>query len=152
MDDLMLTPGMLKREFGPKVSNLVKVYEDHALSTSGDVQHDEEEEDEFEPITLAEFLTMTNISFLDGLGPSMRRRTFVPPEGLSGFSRKAGFGDYAKAGAVSIPMLELYQFVSIPVPCFLFLYHYSLPSYPFLEYDNQSLYSHILHPPLPRFH
>ena len=112
----MLTPGMLKREFGPKVSNLVKVYEDHALSMSGDVHHDEEEEDEFEPITLAEFLNMTNISFLDGLGPSMRRRTFVPPEGLSEFSRKAGFGDYAKAGAVSIPMLELYQFVLIPIP------------------------------------
>jgi hypothetical protein len=112
----MLTPGMLRREFGPKVANLVKVYEDHRAPMSMDLHDEEEEEEDFEPITLAEFLAMTNISFLDGLGPSMRRRTFVPPEGLGEFSRKAGFGDYAKAGAVSIPMLELYQFVPIPIP------------------------------------
>src|SRR5579862_2990875 len=73
-DDLMLTPGMMKREFGPKVANLVKIWEDSANPSV-------EDEDEFPPITLAEFLAMTNISFLDGLGPSStRRRTVVPPE------------------------------------------------------------------------
>src|SRR5579859_5510815 len=107
-DDLMLTPGMMKGEFGHKVAGLVKVWEDHTAPIDGD-----EEEEEFEPITLAEFLIMTNISFLDGLGPSTRRRTFVPPEGLVELQRKAEFRDYAKAGAVSIPMLELYQFVSL---------------------------------------
>jgi hypothetical protein len=100
LDELMLTPGMLKREFGPKVANLVRVWEDCLP----------EEEEDFEPITLAEFLAMTNISFLDGLGPSLRRRTVVPPEGMLAL-REAGIGDYVKAGAVSIPMLELYQFV-----------------------------------------
>ena len=101
-DEIMLTPGMMKREFGPKVANLVKVWED--TGTSAD------EEEDFSPITLAEFLSMTNISFLDGLGPTTRRRTYMPPEGLASL-QKPGLGDYAKAGAVSIPMLELYQFV-----------------------------------------
>jgi kinetochore protein Spc7/SPC105 len=101
-DDIMLTPGMMKREFGPKVASLVKVWEDAG--------GEEEEEEEFERITLAEFLSMTKISFLDGLGPSTRRRTFAPPEGLS-LLQKPELRDYAKAGAVSIPMLELYQFV-----------------------------------------
>lgn len=101
-DDLMLTPGMMKREFGSKVANLVKVWEDKK-----DIM---DEEDDFPMITLAEFLTMTNISFLDGLGTTARRRTFAPPEGLSSL-QKPTLGDYAKAGAVSIPMLELYQFV-----------------------------------------
>jgi hypothetical protein len=117
-DDLMLTPGMMKREFGSKVANLVKVWEDHTAPLDGDDDHnngdDGVEEEDFEPITLAEFLGMTNISFLDGLGPTTRRRTFVPPEGLSSL-QKAQFKDYAKAGAVSIPMLELYQFV-LPLP------------------------------------
>ena len=113
-DDLMLTPGMMKREFGSKVANLVKVWEDHTAP----LDQDGEEEEDFEPITLAEFLTMTNISFLDGLGPTTRRRTFVPPEGLSSL-QKAEFKDYAKAGAVSIPMLELYQFV-LPNPLLCF--------------------------------
>ena len=100
-DEIMLTPGMMKREFGPKVANLVKIWEDNANP----------EEEDFPPITLAEFLAMTNISFLDGLGPSStRRRTVVPPEGLSTL-KKPEFADYVKAGAVSIPMLELYQFV-----------------------------------------
>jgi hypothetical protein len=99
LEELMLTPGMMKREFGPKVANLVRVWEDGPP-----------EDDDFEPITLAEFLAMTNISFLDGLGPSLRRRTVVPPEGMLSL-REAGMGDYVKAGAVSIPMLELYQFV-----------------------------------------
>lgn len=104
LEELMLTPGMMKREFGPKVANLVRVWEDGTA-----------EEDDFEPITLAEFLAMTNISFLDGLGPSLRRRTVVPPEGMLSL-REAGMGDYVKAGAVSIPMLELYQFVPISRP------------------------------------
>jgi kinetochore protein Spc7/SPC105 len=114
-DDLMLTPGMMKREFGSKVANLVKVWEDHTAPLDGDDCNngDDGEEEDFEPITLAEFLGMTNISFLDGLGPTTRRRTFVPPEGLSSL-QKAEFKDYAKAGAVSIPMLELYQFVIPP--------------------------------------
>jgi hypothetical protein len=105
-DDLMLTPGMMKREFGPKVANLVKVWEDKE-------NNDMDEEEDFPPITLAEFLSMTNISFLDGLGTSTRRRTFAPPEGLASL-QKPQFADYAKAGAVSIPMLELYQFVPFP--------------------------------------
>ena len=37
-DEIMLTPGMMKREFGPKVASLVKVWED---------QQNMEEEDEF---------------------------------------------------------------------------------------------------------
>jgi hypothetical protein len=106
-DDLMLTPGMMKREFGPKVANLVKVWEDKENNEEMD------DEEDFPPITLAEFLSMTNISFLDGLGTSTRRRTFAPPEGLSSL-QKPQFADYAKAGAVSIPMLELYQFVRSP--------------------------------------
>lgn len=101
-DEIMLTPGMMKREFGPKVANLVKVWEDSSQNV--------EEEDNFPAITLAEFLSMTNISFLDGLGPSNRRRTYIPPEGLSTL-HKPSLRDYAKAGAVSVPMLELYQFV-----------------------------------------
>jgi hypothetical protein len=101
-DEIMLTPGMMKKEFRPKVANLVKVWEDSAQNA--------EEEEEFPAITLAEFLSMTNISFLDGLGPSNRRRTYIPPEGLSTL-QKPSLQDYAKAGAVSIPMLELYQFV-----------------------------------------
>jgi len=105
VDELMLTPGMMKREFGPKVANLVKIWEDNGNPSADDG------EDDFPPITLAEFLSMTNISFLDGLGPSStRRRTVVPPEGLATL-KKPEFADYAKAGAVSIPMLELYQFV-----------------------------------------
>jgi len=110
MDDIMLTPGMMKREFGPKVASLVKVWEQPASKMEGE----EEEEEDFEPITLAEFLSMTNISFLDGLGPSTsRRRTYAPPEGLNAL-QKPTLRDYAKAGAVSIPMLELYQFVTPP--------------------------------------
>ena len=108
-DEIMLTPGMMKREFGPKVASLVKVWEDQQNIEDGD------EEDDFSPITLAEFLSMTNISFLDGLGPTTRRRTFAPPEGLSSL-QKPELQNYAKAGAVSIPMLELYQFVPPPRP------------------------------------
>jgi hypothetical protein len=108
MDDIMLTPGMMKREFGPKVASLVKVWEQPCAENG--------EEEDFEPITLAEFLSMTNISFLDGLGPSTtRRRTYVPPQGLNAL-QKPMLRDYAKAGAVSIPMLELYQFVSPSPP------------------------------------
>jgi len=117
LDEIMLTPGMLKREFGPKVANLVKVWEDRK-------PEDEDAEEDFEPITLAEFLAMTNISFLDGLGPSLRRRTVAPPEGLLSLSQP-GIGDYAKAGAVSIPMLELYQFVLTISPC----HSLSLPTF-----------------------
>lgn len=104
-DEIMLTPGMIKREFGPKVASLVKVWEDNANPKVN------EEEEDFPPITLAEFLALTNISFLDGLGPTTRRRTYVAPEGLTAL-QSPEFRDYAKAGAVSIPMLELYQFVS----------------------------------------
>ena len=105
--DLMLTPHTMKREFGPKVASLVKVWED--TSAAGE----DDDEEEFPSITLAEFLAMTNISFLDGLGPTARRRTVLPPLGL-GELQKPTMADYAKAGAVSIPMLELYQFVKPP--------------------------------------
>lgn len=104
-EELMLTPGMMKREFGTKVQSLVKVWEDR-----GD---DGDEDDGFVGITLPEFLAMTNISFLDGLGTTARRRTVAPPQGLLGL-KQPDIGDYAKAGAVSIPMLELYQFVPTP--------------------------------------
>jgi Spc7 kinetochore protein len=100
----MLTPGMMKREFGTKVSSLVKVWEDRGEDDEDDVG-----------ITLPEFLSMTNISFLDGLGTTARRRTVAPRQGLIGL-KQPDIGDYAKAGAVSIPMLELYQFVISPHP------------------------------------
>ena len=109
VDEIMLTPGIIKHEFGPKAASPVKLWEQPPAG-----EEEEEEEEDFAPITLAEFLSMTNISFLDGLGPSTsRRRTYAPPEGLHAL-QKPMLRDYAKAGAVSIPMLELYQFVQPP--------------------------------------
>jgi Spc7 kinetochore protein len=103
-EEIMLTPGMMKREFGPKVASLVKVWEDHSA---------EDVDDSLPGISLADFLSMTNISFLEGLGIMARRRT-MPPPNLACLSSPT-LSDYAKAGAVSIPMLELYQFVFAPV-------------------------------------
>jgi len=108
VDELMLTPRTVKREFGPKVANLVKVWEDHQEEEDG-------EGSDFPIIRLEEFLAMTNISFLDGLGPTSRRRTTIRPENM-GVLQKPQLGDFARAGAVSIPMLELYQFVSTLPP------------------------------------
>jgi Spc7 kinetochore protein len=70
------------------------------------------DEEDFEPITLGEFLSMTNISFLDGLGPSTaRRRTVLPRPSIL---PRATLSDYAVAGAVTLPILSLYQFVPPP--------------------------------------
>ena len=106
-----LTPKPSPRKLSPMKISPVKIAID-GIVKSEEVQiwKDEEEEDGFEPITLAEFLAMTNISFLDGLGPSStRRRTVLLPSITS--PSPPTLSDYAKAGAVLLPILSLYQFV-----------------------------------------
>lgn len=66
-----------------------------------------EEEEPVDPITLTEFLAMTNITFMDNLTTTKRRETFVLPPNLL---NSATLFDYVKAAAITVPMLELYQF------------------------------------------
>lgn len=79
-------------------------------------------EPEFQPIHLQDFLKMTNIHFME-LNTTKRRHTTAPATDRRA-SRKSGEGgsgeggigleDCVVAGFCTVPMLELYQHVSLP--------------------------------------
>jgi len=81
----------------------------------------EEPEQKLEPIPLQDFLNMTNIHFME-LTTTKRRHTTVPGSASrrssvrrssEGASKPATFEDCVAAGFCTVPMLELYQHVSI---------------------------------------
>lgn len=83
----------------------------------------EEPEQKFEPIPLQDFLNMTNIHFME-LTTTKRRHTTVSGSAsrrssvrrsIEGASKPATFEDCVAAGFCTVPMLELYQHVSILV-------------------------------------
>lgn len=82
----------------------------------------EEQGAESEPIQLQEFLNMTNIHFME-LTTTKRRHTTAPGSATKRRSRRASeipkvgsitFDDCVAAGFCTVPMLELYQHVSLP--------------------------------------
>lgn len=90
----------------------------------------EESEQKLEPIPLQDFLNMTNIHFME-LTTTKRRHTTVPGSAsrrssvrrsVEGASKPATFEDCVAAGFCTVPMLELYQHVSILVQYILTCY------------------------------
>ncbi|KAJ5641688.1 hypothetical protein N7490_005688 [Penicillium lividum] len=96
-----------------------------ALHLASDPQLPEPEEDnpqeqdpDFEPIQLQDFLNMTNIHFME-LTTTKRRHTTAPGSATRRLSRRSGenvpkagtitFDDCVVAGFCTVPMLELYQ-------------------------------------------
>ncbi|KAJ5919794.1 hypothetical protein N7454_009629 [Penicillium verhagenii] len=98
-----------------------------ALHLASDPQQPEPEEEDvpfqdedpdFEPIQLQDFLNMTNIHFME-LTTTKRRHTTAPGSATKRLSRRSGenvpkagtvtFDDCVVAGFCTVPMLELYQ-------------------------------------------
>lgn len=81
------------------------------------------EEDDVEPerLQLQEFLNMTSIRFME-LTTTKRRHTIAPRSSAKEFidDTPASLEDCVAAGASTIPMLELFQHVSFPLP-FIFM-------------------------------
>lgn len=106
------------------------------FDTQGETQ-DENDEPEFEPIQLQQFLEMTNIHFME-LTTTKRRHTMLHGSGKKpqrrsgegGFKKgEASLEDRVAAGFCTVPMLELYQHVSLrsSLPLFkILIYPYSL--------------------------
>lgn len=107
----------------------------NALHIASDPQQPGEEEDiptnetpvETEPIQLQDFLNMTNIHFME-LTTTKRRHTTAPGSATKKLTRRSGehlpqpgsitFDDCVAAGFCIVPMLELYQHVSLRYPIF----------------------------------
>ena len=104
-----------------------------ALHIASDPQQPEEEEAEIpveesvvevEPIQLQDFLNMTNIHFME-LTTTKRRHTTAPGSATKRLIRASGenlpkpgsitFDDCVAAGFCTVPMLELYQHVSLTI-------------------------------------
>lgn len=94
----------------------ILVLEEDGMQESSDEEIEEEEEPK---ITLQQFLSMTSISFLDGLTTTKRRQTGFPGLVLRRAGRRseageeeeeeASMADCVIAGACTVPMLEMFQ-------------------------------------------
>ncbi|KAH8146170.1 uncharacterized protein LAJ45_09860 [Morchella importuna] len=109
----------------PPPPSKTKPVEDEKMQESSDEEEIEgsESEEEQERITLQQFLSMTSISFLDGLTTTKRRQTGFPGldlrRGTTGRRSDVGgdenpaaeapMADCVIAGACTVPMLELFQ-------------------------------------------
>lgn len=92
------------------------------LSEDAEEVISQEQDGDSEPIQLQDFLNMTNIHFME-LTTTKRRHTTAPGSATKRRSRRASeipkagsitFDDCVAAGFCTVPMLELYQHVSLP--------------------------------------
>lgn len=123
------TPSQVSQS-APKTSTTPLKHGVDALHIASDPQQPEEEVDpspeepvvEVEPIQLQDFLNMTNIHFME-LTTTKRRHTTAPGSAIKKLTRTSGenlpkpgsitFDDCVAAGFCTMPMLELYQHVSL---------------------------------------
>ncbi|KAH0610235.1 uncharacterized protein H6S33_011762 [Morchella sextelata] len=113
-------PVVASSPMAPPPPPLKPVVADEKMEESSEEEIEEQEEEE--RITLQQFLSMTSISFLDGLTTTKRRQTGFPGLELRrGAGRRsdmgggddeeaeAPMGDCVIAGACTVPMLEMFQ-------------------------------------------
>lgn len=122
------TPSQLPLS-APKTSTTPLKHGVDALHIASDPPQPEEEVEppeepvvEVEPIQLQDFLNMTNIHFME-LTTTKRRHTTAPGSAIKKLTRASGenlpkpgsitFDDCVAAGFCTMPMLELYQHVSL---------------------------------------
>lgn len=99
-----------------------KGYEEATAQTPrGDDNRADREEPSFKPLQLSEFLEMTNIHFMEltttkrrhTLAPDVKRKRTTDITAADAPPKAVGLEDCVAAGFCTVPMLELYQHVSL---------------------------------------
>lgn len=120
------TGSFTPRESNPTIavtspSKTVQTSED--VHAGAEEEAEDDEDIELEPIQLQDFLNMTNIHFME-LTTTKRRHTTAPGNdtnalertGTHDANRDISLEDCVAAGFCTVPMLELYQHVSVSSP------------------------------------